>query len=297
MISSALLEITPFDLHATLDMQLNGRFDPTGTRGERSFRKIHLDGSGNVVVWRFSRKRDGLLIEVKGDDGRLLSSMTRQLPLADGAASFEPAHAVLRRLNRGYRGLRLMRFPWAFDVAAATVLQQRVRWQTGYNDFRRVALRWGTRAEGGVAFPTSSQLAAVPPARLEAAGIDGKRARALHQLAITDARHAFLHPEADADAAVSRLLSIRGIGPWTAGRVAGLAYGDADAVPVGDLHLPSLVTTALAGEPEGTDERMLELLAPYPGQRFRVIRLLLLASRGRGSLRFDLEHAGDLNGG
>jgi 3-methyladenine DNA glycosylase/8-oxoguanine DNA glycosylase len=275
----AVLEIAPFDLHATFDMQLIGRFDPTGSRGALSLRKIHLDARGRVVVWRFSRTPTALRIEVHGDDGGLLDVMTRQFPLADGADAFEPAHPVLRRLSHGYRGLRLMRVPWTFDVAAATVLQQRVRWRTAYSDFRRVALRFGTRAEGGVAFPTSSRLAAVPVARLEAMGIDARRARALHLLAEADARHSFLHPAADPDAVTRRLLSLRGIGPWTAGRVAGLAFGKADAVPVGDLHIPSLVTSALAGEPSGTDKRMLELLAAYPGQRFRVIRLLQWAAR------------------
>jgi 3-methyladenine DNA glycosylase/8-oxoguanine DNA glycosylase len=279
MRSSVRLDITPFDLQATFEMQLLGRFDPTGSRGVRSLRKMHLDANGNIVVWRFSGTPTALVIEVQGDDGRLLGIMTRQFPLADGAESFAPEHPLLRRLSSGYRGLRLMRVPWTFDVAAATVLQQRVRWQTAYRDFRRVALRWGTRTEAGVTFPTSSQLAAVPVARLEAIGIDPQRARALHLLALADARHAFLHPEADPDVVTSRLLSIRGIGPWTAGRVAGLAFGNADAVPVGDLHIPSLVTSALAGEPTGSDERMLELLASYPGQRFRVIRLLLWAAR------------------
>ena len=45
------------------------------------------------------------------------------------------------------------------------------------------------------------------------------------------------------------------------------AMGDPDAVAVGDFHLKNLVSTALAGEPRGTDQRMLELLAPYAGQR------------------------------
>ena len=43
---------------------------------------------------------------------------------------------------------------------------------------------------------------------------------------------------------------------------------------VGDFHLPNLVAWLLAGEPRGTDERMLELLAPYEGHRGRVQRLL-----------------------
>jgi 3-methyladenine DNA glycosylase/8-oxoguanine DNA glycosylase len=61
--------------------------------------------------------------------------------------------------------------------------------------------------------------------------------------------------------------------------VLGYAYGDPDVVPLGDLHIPSLVTSALAGESEGTDPRMLELLEPYRGHRFRVIRLLRWAER------------------
>jgi len=76
-------------------------------------------------------------------------------------------------------------------------------------------------------------------------------------------------PEAQA-----RLRAIPGVGAWTAAEVAARAWGDPDAVSVGDYHLPSLVAWALAGEPRGTDDRMLELLAPFAGQRGRVIRLL-----------------------
>jgi 3-methyladenine DNA glycosylase/8-oxoguanine DNA glycosylase len=280
MIRRTLIDISPFDLHATFEMQLLGKFDPTGRRGRASLRKIQLDARGNVVVWRFTQTPDGMCIEVQGDDdGHLLAAITRQFPLADGAESFQPEHPLLRKLSKGWRGLRLLRVPWAFDVAAGAVLQQRVRWQRAYSDFRRIALRWGTHTEGGVAFPTSAQLAAVPLARLEAVGLDPKRARALHLLACADVRHSFLRADAEPEAVNRRLRSIRGIGPWTAGRIAGLAYGDPDAVPVGDLHIPSLVTAALAGEADGDDARMLELLEPYAGQRFRVIRLLLWAAR------------------
>jgi len=71
-----------------------------------------------------------------------------------------------------------------------------------------------------------------------------------------------------------RLLSLPGVGAWTAAETMRLALGDADAVSVGDYHLPHLVSWALAGEPRGTDERMLELLEPYRGQRARVALLL-----------------------
>ena len=68
-------------------------------------------------------------------------------------------------------------------------------------------------------------------------------------------------------------MAVPGIGPWTAAEVGVRALGDADAVSVGDFHLPNLVAFALAGEPRGTDARMLELLEPYRGQRARVVRL------------------------
>ena len=73
------------------------------------------------------------------------------------------------------------------------------------------------------------------------------------------------------------LRAFPGIGPWTAAEVGIRALGDPDAVSVGDFHIPSMVAWALAGEPRGTDDRMLELLEPYRGQRGRVTRLLELA--------------------
>jgi 3-methyladenine DNA glycosylase/8-oxoguanine DNA glycosylase len=44
---------------------------------------------------------------------------------------------------------------------------------------------------------------------------------------------------------------------------------------VGDYHLPNQVAWALAGEPRADDARMLELLAPWPGHRGRVTRLIV----------------------
>jgi 3-methyladenine DNA glycosylase/8-oxoguanine DNA glycosylase len=81
--------------------------------------------------------------------------------------------------------------------------------------------------------------------------------------------------------AYRRLRAIVGVGPWTAARTALIALGDPDAVPVGDLHIPHMVTWALAGERRGSDERMLELLEPFRGHRGRAIRLMLAGARTR----------------
>jgi 3-methyladenine DNA glycosylase/8-oxoguanine DNA glycosylase len=72
----------------------------------------------------------------------------------------------------------------------------------------------------------------------------------------------------------ARLQAVPGVGPWTAALTARVALGDADAVPIGDYNIPNMVCWALAGEPRGDDDRMLELLAAFAGHRGRVIALL-----------------------
>ena len=71
-----------------------------------------------------------------------------------------------------------------------------------------------------------------------------------------------------------KLTTLPGIGNWTASHTTMATMGNADAVLVGDFHIPHLVGWVLAREPRGDDERMLELLEPYKGHRARVIRLI-----------------------
>lgn len=76
--------------------------------------------------------------------------------------------------------------------------------------------------------------------------------------------------------ALTRLRHVPGIGVWTAAETAQRAFGDADAVSVGDYHIPALVGWALIGRPVD-DAGMLEVLAPWPGHRHRVVRLIELS--------------------
>jgi 3-methyladenine DNA glycosylase/8-oxoguanine DNA glycosylase len=104
-------------------------------------------------------------------------------------------------------------------------------------------------------------------------GIERRRAQVVIEAArrVRRLEEAATMPYPDAS---RRLQALSGIGPWTAGVVLAEALGDPDAVPVGDYHLPNTVSWLLAGEPRGDDARMLDLLAPFAGQRGRVVRLL-----------------------
>ena len=110
----------------------------------------------------------------------------------------------------------------------------------------------------------------VPPARRGGQASRGLRAVSKH------AEKLWAWAELPLAEAAAKLELLRGVGPWTIGSVMASALADPDAVAVGDFHLKNVVAFNLAGEARGTDERMLELLAPYAGQRGRVIRLLLL---------------------
>ena len=78
----------------------------------------------------------------------------------------------------------------------------------------------------------------------------------------------------DGPARDAALTSLPGVGPWTASETRLRALGDPDAVSVGDFHLAHQVGYALTGS-RVEDDGMLELLAPWAGQRQRVIRLIL----------------------
>lgn len=73
------------------------------------------------------------------------------------------------------------------------------------------------------------------------------------------------------DSAYQRLMAVTGIGEWSAGTVMGAAWGDKDAVPIGDYHIRNDVAWVLTGRDRGTDDEMLTLLEPFRPERRRLV--------------------------
>ena len=69
------------------------------------------------------------------------------------------------------------------------------------------------------------------------------------------------------------LTSLPGVGVWTAAETAQRAFGDADALSVGDYHLAKVVGWTLLGRPID-DDAMVHLLEPLRPHRHRAVRLL-----------------------
>jgi 3-methyladenine DNA glycosylase/8-oxoguanine DNA glycosylase len=124
-------------------------------------------------------------------------------------------------------------------------------------------------------FPPPPVWARIPSWEWHRAGVEAVRARTIAAAARVAGR---MEETAALDPAEAsrRLRVIPGIGIWTAAEVLQRASGDPDAVSVGDANLPGAVGWALARRVVD-DAGMLELLAPYPGHRYRVTRLVELS--------------------
>jgi DNA-3-methyladenine glycosylase II len=140
-----------------------------------------------------------------------------------------------------------LRLPSAFDPfeqAVRAIVGQQVTVKAAVTITRRLVERVGEDlswacADGTEAldrlFPTPHALAV---AALDNIGMPGKRVATLQRLAAAVADGALdLRVDDGADALVSRLCELPGIGPWTAEYIALRGFGEADAFPAADLGL------------------------------------------------------------
>jgi hypothetical protein len=229
---------------------------------------------------RLSLAADGsVLVDAWGPGAEWLVERAPALCGAhDNPGCFQPDQPLLQRLVHLNPGLRIGRTEAVFETALLVTLEQRVATRDAWRSWRGVVRALGEPAPGPLAGlwapPSAERIAHTPYDVFHRFGIERRRADVLRRLAIV-ARRLEETVSLPLEIAYRRFTAVSGVGPWTSARIGLIALGDPDAVAVGDLHLPHLVTWALAGERRGSDERMLELLEPFRGQRGRVIRLLM----------------------
>ena len=234
------------------------------------------DGPGTVHIWWH---RDRVDAQAWGAGAEWLLHQVPAMLGADdpGFVCPDHAHPAILRAHRNHPGLRIGASGTLYHELLPIILGQRVTAVEAVHQWRRLTARLGTVAPGPDPSlrlpPAPAALLAHPAWWYHPFGVEAKRANALRTVAAHATRIAEWAALAPAEAA-AKLALLRGIGEWTIGSALGPSHGDADAVPVGDYHVPNMVSWALAGEARGNDARMLALLAPYVGQRGRVITLL-----------------------
>ena len=280
MLSRTLPLLGPFDLRGSLADLVASANDPTiRLRDEAMVRSARTpEGPATLEL-----RRTGPQAQARAwGPGATwaLDQAPGLLGAHDDLAGFEPhRHAQVARAHHDRPGLRLPRTSSVADALVPTILAQRVTAREAARSWTRIVRRFGEPAPGphGLLLPPSpAELAAMPDSDYHRLGVERTRAATIRRACRRIAR---LQEAVDLphDQAMARLTAVPGLGPWTAALVLRLAAGDADAVEVGDVHVKNHVSWSLAGEPRGSDARMLELLEPFRGHRGRVVRLLLAA--------------------
>lgn len=248
--------------------------------------QMRIDGSTIARASRFasgpatlhlSVARDHVLARAWGPGARdALLAVPSLIGERDHPSDLVARHNLVAEAARRMPGLRLTSGTPLSETLLFSVLGQKVTSFEARRAFGALIRRLGEPAPGPLGLivpPPPAILARVPYWAFHPLGIERRRAEAIRAAAASAHRFDSLAALPTSER-VTRLTSLPGIGPWTAAEAIRLSFGDPDAVSVGDYHLPTLVCWALAGERSGTDERMLELLEPYAGQRARVVLLI-----------------------
>lgn len=269
----------PLALRRTVLAQQRGAHDPTMT-------------THGAVIWRASRTPDGVATLALRETGLGVVRAAAwgpgahwalaQLPALCGAdddlESFDPGERFAE-LHRRHAGLRLSRTDLVFDALAGAIFEQKVTGMQAFGAWRRIVVRHGERAPGPTpqpmyAPPTIEGWRGIPSWSWHRAGLEPAQSRTVVEAArrgetlVRAASAAGSGEERD-----RALTSVPGVGAWTSAETRIRAFGDPDAVSVGDYHLAHVVGYALTGE-RTDDAGMLELLAPWSGHRQRIIRLI-----------------------
>lgn len=270
----------PLDLHRTVGVLRRGGTDPTTV----------IDGP---VIWRAIRTPLGpatLALRMIGDEVRAtawgagaehaLEAVPALCGSNDDAGDFDAAlHPLIAESARRSPGLRLTRTDEVFDALACAIIEQKVTGMQAFGAWRWLVSRFGERAPGPTprpmfAPPSAEQWHRIPSWAWHRAGVEPPQSRTIVRAAERGDRIARAVQTAATGADRERVLtSLPGVGAWTSAETRIRALGDPDAVSVGDFHLAHEVGFALTGT-RTDDAGMLELLAPWAGQRQRVVRLI-----------------------
>lgn len=275
----------PFDLRQTLRFVLPTSGPALVRNGNHTtFAVSTIDGDATITL---SHQQNSVVGEAVGPgSAAALNQVPRLVGLDDDFHGFALATGPVRELDRRNRGLRLGSTGRVFDAALPIIIGQRVTTDEAKKSYRQIVLVYGASAPGNSGLTVSPQaevIADLSYEDLHRFGVERNRAQILIEVARRASRLEEILTMSREDA-MRRLAAVRGIGPWTVAQVMGVAWGDRDAIPHGDFHLPNTVSWLLAGEPRGSDERMDELLEPFRPQRRRA--LLLIKSSGVHAPRY-----------
>jgi 3-methyladenine DNA glycosylase/8-oxoguanine DNA glycosylase len=202
----------------------------------------------------------------------------------DDATGFAPTEPTILAAWHRAPHLRLGRTDRVLEALIPAVLEQRVAGKDAFRAWRLLVTKYGTPAPGPAparmrVMPSAEVWRRIPSWEFHLANVDPGRARTLVGCAqrAKSLERLSARPREQARTA---LRSLPGVGEWTAAEVAQRAWGDPDALSVGDYDLSNMVGSTLLGR-RIDDAEMLELLEPLRPHRQRAVRLLEVSGLAR----------------
>jgi len=206
-----------------------------------------------------------------------LDALPAMLGAEDDPSDFAPVDPIVAAAHRRVPHLRLGRTSQVLEALIPAVLEQRVPGADAFRAWRVLVTKFGTPAPGPAPArmrvpPSADAWRHIPSWEFHRANVDPGRARTIVGCA---RRGPSLERLTSRPAAEAReaLTSLPGVGVWTAAETAQRAFGDPDALEVGDYHVCKMIGWTLLGHPID-DAEMVELLEPMRPHRHRVVRLL-----------------------
>jgi 3-methyladenine DNA glycosylase/8-oxoguanine DNA glycosylase len=229
-----------------------------------------------------------------------LDILPAMLGAEDDASDFVPTDSTVAAAQQRVPHLRLGRTGQVLEALIPAVIEQRVPGADAFRSWRLLVTKFGTPAPGPAPArmrvpPSADRWRHIPSWEFHRANVDPGRARTI----VGCARRA---PSLErlaswpAPRARDALTSLPGVGLWTAAETAQRAFGDPDALSVGDYHIAKMVGWTLLGHPVD-DAGMVELLEPMRPHRHRAVRLLEasgLAYEPRRGARLPVQDIGAL---
>jgi 3-methyladenine DNA glycosylase/8-oxoguanine DNA glycosylase len=206
-----------------------------------------------------------------------LDALPAMLGADDDLSGFEPVDPIVVDAYRRVPHLRLGRTNQVMEALIPAVLEQRVPGKDAFRAWRLLVTKFGSPAPG----PAPERMRVPPPAEVwrripswefHRANVDPGRARTIVGCAQRASSLERL-TSWPAEKAREALMSLPGVGIWTAAETAQRAFGDPDALSVGDYHVCKWIGWTFLGHPID-DAEMVELLEPMRPHRHRVVRLL-----------------------
>jgi len=285
-VSRTLSFAGPVSAGHTLAPQRRGPGDPCfQIDDQRAIWRTSLLASGPVTARINRTAPDTVVCQAWGDGAEeFAEALPALLGADDDAADFHPSHPTVAAAADRVPHLRIGRTGRVLEALIPAVLEQRVPGVDAFRSWRLLVTAYGTPAPGPAPAmmrvpPTAQAWRAIPSWEFHRANVDPGRARTLVGCAARADSLERLTARTPADAR-GALMSLPGVGVWTAAETAQRAFGDADALSVGDYHVSKMIGWTLLGRPID-DAEMVDLLEPMRPHRYRAVRLLEVSGLAR----------------